>query len=138
MRRKFILLMLSLVVISNAACRSPRVNVGDTVPPEFSFDPGRFAECCDYFHVMMVLEEGSDQPLWKIEAARTVESSEAGSLVIHYGITPPRFTQEIPKSGAPPALIEGKTYEVVFGGAGYIPWPRAWFSIRDHKIVRLP
>jgi hypothetical protein len=59
-------------------------------------------------------------------------------MVIHYGKSPNGFEQEIPVSGAPPTLLEGKTYLAVAGGTSYVPWARVRFMIKDNKIVSIP
>ena len=118
-------IVISLIVLGGLACLSCnglRVYVGNTVPPDFTFNAGIFAECCTDFRLFVVAEEGSDRPLWRIIASKTiVDRTEANSLVIHYGKLPGRFEQEIPPSGEPPPLVGGKTYLAVAGGTNYYP-----------------
>ena len=127
-----------LLGLSCSSFNDLRIYVSNSVPPDFTFSAGRLAECCDYFTQLMVFEEGSDRPLWRISSLpRVVERSEANAIVIHYGKLPERFRQEIPASGEPPALVEGKSYRVAAGGS-YIPWPQVRFTIQNGKIVKLP
>jgi hypothetical protein len=134
--------LMSLVVLGGLACLSCnglRVYVGNTVPPDFTFNAGRFAECCTDFRQFAVFEEGSDKPLWRIKASNTiVDRREARSLVIHYGKLPGRFEQEIPASGEPPPLVSGKTYLAIAGDTSYVPWARVRFMVKDGRVVSLP
>jgi len=108
------------------------------VPPDFTFNAGRFAECCTDFRLFVVFEEGSDKPLWRIASKTIVGRTEANSMLIHYGKLPDRFEQEIPASGEPPPLVGGKIYLAVAGGTSYVPWARVRFIVKDNKIVSLP
>lgn len=130
-----ITLLLALLCVS---CNSLRVYVTKTLPPDFSFNVGPFAECCTNFAQFAVLEQGSDKPLWKISAKEVVEREQANSLVIHYGKLPTGFEQEVPTAGEPPPLVEGKTYLAIAGGTSYVPWARVKFMVKDNQTVVLP
>src|SRR4030095_14725799 len=110
---RVIRLLIVVGILSCVSCNSLRVYVSDKIPPSFTFNVGRFAECCTDFKVFAVFEEGSDHALWKIVARDIVYRNEADSLVIHYGTIPDRFVQEIPQSGPPPQLVSGKQYLAV-------------------------
>jgi hypothetical protein len=124
--------------LASLSCNGLRVYVGDTVPPVFTFNAGRFAECCTDFRLFAVFEEGSRTTLWRIASKTVVERTEAKSLIIQYGKLPGRFEQEVPASGEPPPLVAGKTYLAVAGGTSYVPWARVRFVIKDNKIISLP
>jgi hypothetical protein len=127
-----------LVALVCASCNSLRVYVTKTLPPDFSFNAGQFAECCTNFALFAVFEQGSDKPLWKISSKKTVEREQANSLVIHYGKIPTGFEQQVPMAGEPPPLVEGKTYLAVAGGTSYVPWARVIFAVKDNQTVVLP
>ena len=135
LRLLFLTVLVALVCVS---CNSLRVYVTKTLPPDFSFNAGRFAECCTNFALFAVFEQGSDKPLWKVSSKKTVERDQANSLVIHYGKIPQGFEQEIPAAGEPPPLMEGKTYVAVAGGTSYVPWARVKFMVKDNQTVVLP
>src|SRR6185295_14017320 len=119
-------------------CHGLRVNVSKTVPPDFTFNVGSFAECCTDFRIFAVFEKDSESPIWKIVAKPVVEKSEAKSLTIRYGRVSDRFQQEIPAAGEPPPLVEGKSYEAVAGWTNYVPGARVRFIIVKNQIVKLP
>ena len=127
-----------LVALVCASCNGLRVSVTRTLPPDFSFNAGRFAECCTNFAQFAVLEQGSEKPLWKISSKHAVEREQANSLVIHYGKIPAGFEQQVPTAGEPPPLVEGKTYLAVAGGTSYVPWARVIFTVKDNQTVMLP
>jgi hypothetical protein len=135
-------MMATLVLIAGlslVSCSGLRVYVGKTVPAEFTFGAGRFAECCTDFDTFAVFEEGSKMPLWRIVASKQiVGKSEADSLSILYGKVPDRFQQATPASGEPAPLVEGKQYLAIAGSASYVPWARVQFIIKDNQIVSLP
>jgi hypothetical protein len=109
------------------------------MPPDFTFNAGRLAECCTTFSRFTVYEQGVSQPLWQITSQHgSVERWEANSLVIHYGQTPARFIQNVPTSGSPPPLIEGKIYVAAVGAGDYVPPANVRFSIREGKIISYP
>ena len=128
-------LVLALLCVS---CNGLRVYVTKTLPPDFSFNVGPFAECCTNFAQFAVLEQGSDKPLWKISSKNVVEREQANLLVIHYGKIPTGFEQEVPTAGEPPPLVEGKTYLAIAGGTSYVPWARVTFMVKDNQTVVLP
>jgi len=137
--RRIVISLITLGGFACLSCNGLRVYVGNTVPPDFTFNAGRFAECCTDFRIFAVFEEGSDTPLWRIMASKTiVDRAEANSMVIHYGRVPDWFEQEIPASGEPPSLVGGKTYLAVAGAPSYVPWARVRFMIKDNRIVSLP
>jgi hypothetical protein len=132
-----VIILIVLGVLANSSCNGLRLYVSKTIPPDFTFDVGSFAECCTYFSAFAVLEEGSKTPLWRITSKKTVHRTEANSMVIHYGKVPNGFDQDIPTAQEPPQLVEGKTYLAV-AEASYIPWANVRFMVKDNKIVSLP
>lgn len=132
-----VIILIALGVLVNSSCNSLRLYVSKTIPPDFTFDVGSFAECCTNFNAFAVLEEGSKTPVWRITSKKTVQRAEANSLVIHYGKVPNGFDQDIPTAQEPPQLVEGKTYLAV-AEASYIPWANVRFMVKDNKIVSLP
>jgi hypothetical protein len=136
--RRIIASLIVLGALGCLSCNGLRVYVSNKVPPDFTFNAGRFAECCTDFRLFAVFEEGSDTPLWRIASKTIVYRTEANSMLIHYGKLPDRFEQEIPTSGEPPPLVGGKTYVAVAGGTSYVPWARVRFMVKDNKIVSLP
>jgi hypothetical protein len=138
LNRGVILYLITLGALGCLSCNGLRVYVDDRIPPTFSFNAGRFAECCTDFRIFAVFEEGSDRPIWRIIAKTIVDRTEASSLVIQYGKLSDRFEQEIPASGVPPPLVAGKRYFAVAGGTSYVPWARVRFIIKDNRIVGLP
>jgi hypothetical protein len=110
--RRFRMLVVSIAAISlfSAACSGLRIKVSETLPPEFTFNVGRFAECCTDFRLFAVLEDDSKQTLWRITSKTVVEKDQAILMTISYGKVPAGFEQEIPAAGEPPRLSEGKTY----------------------------
>lgn len=137
--RPIVAILLFTAGFSLVSCNSLRVYVGKTVPPDFTFNAGIFAECCTNFRLFAVFEEGSETPVWRIVPSnRVVERSEANLLMIHYGKVPDRFQQEIPTAGEPPPLVEGRRYQAVAGGTSYYPWARVRFIIENNQIMKLP
>lgn len=137
--RPIVATLVLIAGLSLVSCNSLRVYVGKTVPPDFTFNAGTFAECCTNFRLFAVFEEGSETPLWKIVASkRVVERSEANSLMIHYGKVPDRFQQEIPTAGEPPPLVEGKRYLAIAGETSYVPWARVRFIIKNNQVMKFP
>jgi len=132
-----VIILIVLGVLANSSCNSLRLYVSKTIPPDFTFNVGSFAECCTTFYAFAVFEENSKTPLWRIASEKTVQRAEANSMVIHYGRVPKNFEQEIPTSQEPPQLIEGKTYLAV-AEASYVPWANVRFMVKDNKIVSLP
>ena len=120
------------------SCNGLRVYVTNKIPADFTFNAGRFAECCTDFRVFAVFEEGSNEPLWRIASKTTVDRIKSNSLIIHYGKIPDNFEQEIPEVGGPPPLVPGKTYLAIAGAPSYVPWARVRFMVKGNNIVILP
>jgi hypothetical protein len=130
----------ALIFVGSFSCSSfsgLRVHVGKSVPPDFTFNAGEFAECCTNMSQLKVLEDGSDNVLWHITSLRTIDRPAINSFAVRYGIVPAGFKQELPISGEAPTLVDGKTYLVVAGTPSYVPWARARFRIENGKIVEL-
>jgi hypothetical protein len=133
------LFLLLICLLTGSACNSMRVYVSNATPPDFTFNAGRFAECCTTFSRFAVYEQGVAEPLWQITAQHgSVERWEANSMLIRYGQTPARFVQNVPSSGDPPPLIEGKIYVATAGDSYYVPPANVKFSISHGKIVTYP
>ena len=78
-----------------------------------------------------------DIELWKIVPEAEPPPKAWDYPQITYGNVPRGYRQELPKGGAPPALVEGKTYEA--GGAAYgANGGSVLFTIRDGKAVIVP
>ena len=129
--------LIVLGALASSSCNSLRLYVSDTIPPDFTFNVGSFAECCKTFDAFAVLEENVKDPLWRIVSEKTVQAAEANKMVIHYGKVPKGFEQKIPKLEEPPQLVEGKTYLAV-AEASYAPWASVRFMVKDNKIISLP
>lgn len=145
---RFLLAIAFLALL--ASCHSLTISMDESVPPNFNFSAGRFAECCRHLTFLGVYEippENQNLPwaapkpkekivLWQIWPK---DNNSAEALpVITYGKVPPGFIQKIPESGEPPpSLVEGKIYEV---GGPAIEVPDAYmrFTIRNGKAARLP
>jgi hypothetical protein len=136
--RRMVATLILIAGLSLVSCNGLRVYVGKTVPPDFTFNAGSFAECCTDFRIFAVFEEGSETPQWRIVADHVVRRSEARSLVIHYGKVPDRFQQEIPTAGEPPPLVEGKRYLAIAGETSYVPWARVRFIIKNNQVMKFP
>jgi hypothetical protein len=88
--RRMVISLITLGGLASLSCNGLRVYVGNTVPPDFTFNARRFAECCTDFRIFAVIE-GFSTPLWRIASNTIVERAEANSMVIHYGRVPDRF-----------------------------------------------
>jgi len=130
------ILLLSVVV----GCRSLTISMTESNPPVFHFSASRFAECCRHLAFLGVYEvqDGKDNiVLWRIRPADGTDNSAEGPPPINYGKVPVGFIQEIPAKGEPPALVEGKLYEV---GGPPVEVSHAYmrFTIRNGKAVQIP
>ena len=136
--RRILATLILITGLSLVSCTGLRVDVSNTVPPDFTFHVGSFAECCTNFAAFAVFENDSKTLIWKIVANPIVERVEANSMVIHYGKVSDRFRQEVPTAGEPPPLVEGKRYEAVAGWTSYVPGARVRFTVKNNEIVKLP
>jgi len=101
------------------------VSIDTKVPPSFTFDGSRFAECCNYLQHFAVMEETSEDThpmfntdpsishkiVWKIEPKDSSKGKVQNLPIITYGKVPDGWRQTIPYNGEPAALTEGKIYE---------------------------
>lgn len=137
-------LFYSCVLISCTYEESTKVHIGGTVPPTFRLDgsghqidftvrelsPDNYVPPADQ-------KPDKDIDLWKIVPEAGTPDIAWDWPEITYGKVPPGFRQELPKQGAPPALVEGKTYEA--GGAAYgANGGFVLFVIRNAKSVEVP
>ncbi len=78
-----------------------------------------------------------DLVLWKIVPVTEPPPRAWDYPAIKYGGIPSKFTQELPKDGVPPPLVEGRLYEA--GGPAYgANGGSVLFTIRDGKSVIVP
>lgn len=144
--------LLSLILLASlTACDRRTLSMDDSVPPAFRIEVSYFAHV-DYFDWLEVSEigtPGSDTEnngkdtryrlIWKLSAeeieARYPAKWKFKSIV--YGEVPQGFKQQIPETGGPPILIEGRTYEVnvLVNWNGY-PKPIR-FTIRNGRAVQI-
>ena|SRR5687768_17870759 len=80
------------------------------------------------------------QLIWKL-FAQTIEARYPGEWKMEgivYGQMPKGFTQQVPETGPPPPLLEGKTHEVdILAKWNGYPKPIR-FQIRKGKAVQVP
>ena len=75
--------------------------------------------------------------LWQIWPGAGTNSSANALPTITYGVVPAGFIQKVPANGPPPALVEGKVYEVG-GPAVEVPHSYVRFVIRNGKATEVP
>jgi hypothetical protein len=143
---------LSLILLSSfAACDRRILTIDDSVPPAFRIEVSYFAHV-DYFDWLEVYEVGTAgsrsenigkdthyQLMWKLFAQK-IEARYPAKWkfrAIVYGEVPQGFKQEIPETGRPPILVEGRTYEVnVLAKWNGYPKPIR-FTIQNGRAVPL-
>jgi hypothetical protein len=117
-------------------------------PPTFKF-ARNFSEVntLPFFDVVEVARENENLPyheqhfeknvtLWRIVPEK-VDTPIDQLPSITYGHVPTGFSQKLPESGSPPALVEGRVYEA---GGPPVMMRRAIirFAIRNGRAVRIP
>jgi hypothetical protein len=74
------------------------------------------------------------ETIWKISPPKGIWAADVP--LITYADVPARWSQSIPRTGRPPALMEGRVYEArSFINTG--PRGSSFFSIRDGKTVNV-
>jgi len=146
----YTLLLLLLLTASVASCdKVLSVSIDDKVPPSFTFDASRFAECCNYLQYFAVMEETSEDTrpmfnsdpsinhkiLWKIEHKDSSKGKIQNLPVITYGKVPDGWQQTIPNGEEPSPLTEGRIYEA--GEPARTQTSVVRFTIRNGKTERL-
>ena len=135
-------IVISLIVLGGLAslsCNGLRVHIGNTVPPDFTFNAGRFAECCTDFRLFVVFEEGSDRrPLWRIASKTIVKEQKLTRWLFITASYPRSLSKRFQHPGSHLRWWSGKTYLAVAGGTSYVPWARVKFMVKDNRIVILP
>jgi len=143
-----IYILVQVLAVSTACSGRVTIEMDEKVPPTFTFK--RNYDEVDYvpmFYVSEVDPENlatpssqqtkEDKIIWRIEPLTGRDGEIKQLTPITYGIIPPRFSQTIPATGAPPKLVQGKTYEA--GGPGtMVPKGFLRFTIRDGKAIRVP
>jgi hypothetical protein len=127
------------VVVSLAGCERPlKVTLDGKNPPTIRFNgSGELS----WVYIYQVTPEGKiplkgkDSELWVIVPKPTISAS--ASPPITYGVVPTGFVQQVPSSGNPPPLEEGKVYGFGADTRGQ-PGSAVWFTIRDGKSVQVP
>ena len=81
-------------------------------------------------------DQSKNTILWKVVVHPTVtdKTPSANLERVEYGKVPQGFTQEFPKDGVPPPLVEGLTYEAV-GPLSLMPNAAVRFRIVNGKVV---
>lgn len=142
-----VLFLLIVLGCNHASCeRNTTIAIHDSKnPPTFSLSGnGRLS----FFWVSEVdapqpipkdvqVNSGRDRMLWEIWP-REIQSTAIPDLpLITYGRVPAGFTQKVPVQGAPPPLVEGKTYEA--GGPSSGANMEVFrFTIKDGSAVEMP
>jgi len=131
-----ILVVIFLLTFFAGCERILKVTFDGKNPPTFKFD-GRGQ--LEWVYIYQVTPDGKipprDTELWIIVPKRGITAS--ASPPITYGVVPDGFEPQVPSSGNPPPLQEGKTYG--FGAeTGGQPGSAIWFTIRDGKAVQVP
>ena len=136
-RRLRLLLLLFFVV--NMGCDEPNVviKIDNQVPPGFKFE-GRGAIPFLVVHELQAPNPEDMSGATVIWDIRPNDLAHATIPVgpIKYGVLPDGFVQKVPLEGLPPALQEGKFYQV---GGPPIEMPNGYlrFTIQNGKPVRL-
>jgi len=146
----YTLILLLLLIAFVASCNKIlSVSIDEKVPPSFTFDGSRFAECCNYLQYFAVMEETSEDThpmfnadpsikhkiLWKIEHKDSSKGKIQNLPIITYGKVPDGWQQTIPYSGEPSPLTDGKIYEA--GEPARTQSSVVRFTIRNGKTERL-
>jgi hypothetical protein len=134
--RKRIVLAICLLVSCSGCERILDITFDGKNPPTFKLE-GRGG--LNSVVVYPVTPEGKVPPkgsaVWVIVPKKPIIASRSPSIT--YGVVPDGFEQEVPSSGTPPILEEGKTYG--FGAdTSEQPGRTVWFTIRDGKSVQVP
>lgn len=140
----FKLVVCLLFIVISSACfeRDLSIAIDAKNPPTFNLSG---SGNLNFFVVMEVPPENQRQTvqrssdgntiLWKISPTNT-DNSIRKLPPITYGTVPFGFTQQVPTSGGPPALVEGRVYEL--GGTAYnANGAFIWIAVRDGKVVRV-
>jgi hypothetical protein len=125
-----------ILVVTTGCERDTQIKIDGKNPPTFTLSGS------GSLIFLSLVEVHDNRPpllgapdLWKIRPVGNNKISRLPSIT--YGTVPNGFRQEIPASGAPPPLIEGKVYE--FGGpADSANGGSIWFTIRGGKSVEVP
>lgn len=55
--------LIAPLLLTALSCNKPlSVSIDEKLPPNFTFDGSRFAECCNYLQYFAVMEETSEDP----------------------------------------------------------------------------
>ncbi len=143
-RTSLMLILFLLFTVTLNACfeRDLSIAIDGKNPPTFALSG---SGNLNFFVLMEVPPENQKQTvqrssdsntiLWKISPTNT-DNSIRKLPPITYGKVPFGFTQQVPTSGEPPALVEGKVYEL--GGTAYnANGGFIWIAVRDGKIVKV-
>ena len=140
---------LALLGVFLMACSTDvTLSMDEGNPPTFKF-ARNFSEVntLPFFDVIEVARENEKLPyheqhfdknvtLWRIVPDK-VDTAIDQLPAITYGQVPTGFSQKLPESGSPPALVEGKVYQA---GGPPVMMRRAiiQFAIRNGRAVRIP
>jgi hypothetical protein len=80
--------------------------------------------------------KGKDQIIWEIWPSNSPSTSIDSLPTIAYGKVPAGFRQELPSSGEPPPLVEGKIYEAGGPSSG-ADMEVFRFTIQNGNVVEL-
>jgi hypothetical protein len=137
-------ILLSFLLVGSACEFGTTVSVDTTVPPNFRlWGSGHIT----MLSIREVAKENQakapiDQDLakntllWWIRTSHPIDKPMWSLAPITYGRLPEGFYQKEPVSGSPPALVEGKVYDVWVVASGAAAGG-ARFTIRDGKSVQL-
>ena len=139
------LTVLMLLVFAGSSCGEGLVvSMDEKLPPTFKYKGNRWAECCTNLNFFIVSEEvvgtssesGRKKDVWWIWPKEGKNGEYFNLPAFTYGIVPEGWRQTVPEQGAPPPLIEGKTY---LAGGNFHSGQDAHlrFTIRNGKAVWL-
>ena len=128
--------------------RDVTLKINDKNPPTFTFDRNHSeVDRLLLFIVQEIAPENADVPylkqvheknktIWRINPIQSENGAFADLDPITYGSVPPGFEQELPPSGAPQALEEGKLYEA---GGPYVMMNlgRVRFTVRNGRVQKV-
>jgi hypothetical protein len=137
--------LLIIIFSAIAACEiSMTLAIDGKYPPTFKLsgsgdlDIFLVAEVAPENQKLVSSQRDSDKDiiLWEIWPNQNVDTKIDNLPAITYGVVPPGFTQKIPESGLPPALVEGKVY-AAGGPARNANGGSIWFKLHNGKVVEV-
>ena len=136
LRVKLSIISMFILLTVTGCERSMTIKMDTSNPPTFRLSGSGRLFFFSVFEVPQGKPSTIDDPkMWEIRP--TEENLMSKLPPITYGAVPKGFTQTIPTTGVPPALVEGKIYEAG-GPALEANGGSIRFTIKDGRAVEVP